>query len=54
MSVSRGEIASIIATVATKVASVLAVYMMPGPSTMRTADMSLVARLISSPMRFVW
>ena len=51
---SRGEIASISATAPTKVATVLAVYMIPGPSTMRTADMSLVARLISSPMRFFW
>ena len=37
-----------------KVATVLAVYMIPGPSTMRTADMSLVARLITSPMRLCW
>ena len=42
------------ATVPTKVATVFAVYMIPGPRTMRTADMSLVARLISSPMRFSW
>ena len=42
------------ATVPTKVATVFAVYMIPGPSTMRTADMSLVARLIRSPMRFRW
>ena len=40
--------------VATKVAAVLAVYMIPGPSTMRTAERSLVARLIRSPMRWVW
>ena len=42
------------ATVPTKVATVLAVYMMPGPSTMRTADRSLMARLIRSPMRCGW
>jgi len=30
---------------------VVAVYMMPGPSTMRTAFRSLVARDISSPVR---
>ena len=40
--------------VPTKVARVDAVYMIPGPSTMRTADMSLVARLITSPMRMSW
>ena len=40
--------------VPTKVASVLAVYMIPGPSTMRTAERSLVARLMRSPMRWRW
>ena len=39
------------ATANTKVAAVLAVYMMPGPSTMRTAERSLVARLMRSPTR---
>ena len=35
-------------------AAVLAVYMIPGPSTMRTAERSLVARLMRSPMRWAW
>ena len=35
----------------TMVAMVVAVYMMPGPSTMRTAFRSLVARDIRSPVR---
>jgi hypothetical protein len=43
-----------IATVPAKVATVVAVYMIPGPSTMRTADMSLVARLMRSPIRLCW
>ena len=51
---SRGEIASMRVTVPAKVATVLAVYMIPGPRTMRTADMSFVARLITSPIRFCW
>ena len=42
------------ATAKTKVAAVLAVYMMPGPSTMRTAERSLVARLMMSPTRWRW
>ena len=41
-------------TVPRKVAKVLAVYMIPGPTTIRTADMSAVARLITSPMRVSW
>ena len=45
---------SMSATVPTKVATVLAVYMIPGPSTLRTADMSLVARLMMSPTRWDW
>ena len=51
---SRGLIRIISTTVPTKVATVLAVYMIPGPSTLRTADMSLVARLMMSPMRWDW
>ncbi len=51
---SRGEIASMRVTAPAKVATVLAVYMIPGPRTMRTADMSFVARLITSPIRFCW
>ena len=51
---SRGEITSITVMAPSEVATVLAVYMIPGPSTMRTADMSLVARLITSPMRLRW
>ena len=40
--------------VPTEVATVLAVYMIPGPSTMRTAERSLVARLMMSPVRWLW
>ncbi len=49
-----GLIIAMRAMVPTHVASVFAVYMIPGPSTMRTADMSLVARLMMSPTRWVW
>ena len=47
----RGLMRAMSTMVPTKVATVLAVYMIPGPSTMRTADRSLVARLMRSPMR---
>ena len=51
---SHGLMVTMRAMVPTKVARVLAVYMIPGPSTMRTADRSLVARLIRSPVRIAW
>ena len=51
---SQGLMVTMSAMVPTKVAKVLAVYMIPGPRTMRTADRSLVARLIRSPVRIPW
>ncbi len=48
---SAGESQNIKKTASTMVAMVLALYMMPGPSTMRTAFRSFVARDISSPVR---
>ncbi len=51
---SAGLIASISVTAPAKLATVFAVYMIPGPSTVRTADMSFEARLISSPIRLRW
>ena len=50
-SVRVGEIISITATARTKVTIVVALYMIPGPSTMRTLLRSFVQRDISSPVR---
>ncbi len=50
-SVNRTSMASIIASAATNVSSVLAEYMTDGPTIMRTALRSLVARDIRSPVR---
>ncbi len=49
---SRGEIQNIRTTASTMVANVLALYMIPGPSTMRTEFKSFVHRDINSPVRF--
>ena len=48
---SEGESVNMKSTAKTMVTSVVALYMMPGPRTMRTALRSLVARDISSPVR---
>jgi len=49
--VSDGDSASITAIAKIMVTIVVALYMIPGPSTMRTAFKSFVARDISSPVR---
>ena len=49
--VSHGSIDSISASAATNVRKVLAEYMTAGPTIMRTAFRSLVARDIKSPVR---
>ena len=46
-----GERRNINTTASSIVTSVVALYMIPGPKTMRTAFRSLVARDISSPVR---
>ena len=48
---SDGEIRTINKTASTMVIRVVALYMIPGPRTMRTAFRSLVVRDISSPVR---
>jgi len=50
-SVSEGERATITTMAKIMVTRVVALYMIPGPSTMRTEFRSLVARDISSPVR---
>ena len=52
--VSTGSIDSINATDTTNIITVLAMYMMAGPTIMRTAFRSLVARDIRSPVRWAW
>jgi hypothetical protein len=52
--VRRGLIAIMNAIAATATAQVLKRYRMPGPSIMRTAARSLVARDMISPVRWVW
>ena len=49
--VSEGESMTMMRMAMIMVTNVVALYMMPGPSTMRTALRSLVARDISSPVR---
>ena len=53
-SVSRGSIDIISASAATNVSSVFAEYITAGPTIMRTAFRSLVARDIRSPVRCAW
>ena len=50
-SVSHGLIWIITARPITKLMTVLAVYMTAGPTACRTASVSLVARLMRSPVR---
>ncbi len=50
-SVSCGLMWIITASATTKLTTVLAVYMTAGPTACRTASVSLVARLIRSPVR---
>ncbi len=50
-SVREGESVTITKIAKIMVMIVVALYMMPGPRTMRTALRSLVARDISSPVR---
>ena len=54
MSVSRQSIASMTETAITKPSAVLAKYMTAGPTIMRTALRSLVARDMRSPVRLAW
>jgi len=52
--VSLGLMASMNASAPAVNTSVLAEYMMAGPSSMRTAFRSLVARAMISPVRLRW
>ena len=54
ISVSQGSIDSITAIATMKVRTVEAEYMIDGPTIIRTALRSLVARDIRSPVRLAW
>ena len=54
MSVSRASIDSMRMMATTKVRMVLAEYITDGPTIIRTALRSLVARDIRSPVRVAW
>ena len=53
-SVSRGLMLNMKTSAPAVNTMVLAVYMMPGPTNMRTAFRSLVARAMMSPVRVRW
>ena len=52
--VSRKSIQNMIPTAMTKPSTVLAKYITAGPTIMRTAARSLVARDMRSPVRLAW